>query len=89
MSDDAKDSGRLDLKGVARDAGPLASALVALAVAVGGSLTGSGVAREVQALREAVIRLEGKVAANEGAESRLRALEIEVAALKAHKESGK
>lgn len=82
MSDEHAES--TDLRRVARDAGPLASALVALVVAVGGSLTGSGVAREVQALREAVIRLEGRVAQGEGAENRIRALELKVAALEAH-----
>lgn len=72
-----------DIVRVAKDAGPFVSALVAVVVAVGGSLTGSGVAREVRDLREAVIRLESKVAAAEGADNRIRALELEGATLKA------
>lgn len=83
MSDEADESGRIDLRRAARDAGPIASSLVALAVAVGGSWTGTSVASEVRALRETVIRLEGKVQAAEGSEARLRALELEVATLKA------
>lgn len=84
-----------DVLRVAKDAGPFVSAVVAVVVAVGGLLTGSQVSREVQSLREAVIRLEAKVAQAEGSESRIRVLELEgatvkaeVATLKAHMQGG-
>lgn len=84
-----------DVLRVAKDAGPFVSALVAVVVAVGGSLMGSQVSREVRDLREAVIRLEAKVAQADGAEARIRSLELEgatvkaeVATLKAHMQGG-
>lgn len=88
MTEPADAAAPPDVLRVAKDAGPFVSALVAVVVAVGGSLTGSQVSREVRDLREAVIRLEAKVAQADGAETRIRALELKVTTLEAHAPGG-
>lgn len=71
-----------DFRRMARDAGPIAAALAALATAVGGwSAAGELKAElrasraEIASLRDAVTRLEVRGAAGEGLEPRVREVE--------------
>lgn len=79
----------LDFRRMARDGGPIAAACAAVVTAIGGWTTARDLTTEVRSLRDAVTRLEVKASAAEPFESRLRAVEVELAALKAHTGAGK
>lgn len=93
---DADGDPPLDFRKMARDGGPIAAVCAALATAVGGWSTARDLTTEVRYMRDAVTRLEVKVAAGEGsearlreAEARLRELDARMRAVEAHSVGGK